>query len=72
MNNELFNTVLESVAGTRAMSIRDYFKPKDGLPDPNGSLSRTLPSHAIALVNKEVAKDISEKGRTKKHGQYGR
>ena len=50
------------------MSIRNYFKPKDGLPDPKGSLSRSLPSHAIALVNKEVAKAINEKGGTKKRG----
>ena len=51
------------------MSIRDYFKPKDGLPDPKGSLSRTLPSQAIALANKEVEKAIDEKGGTKKRGQ---
>ena len=50
------------------MSILSYFKPKDGLPDPNGSLSSILPSQAIALANKEVEKVISEKGDTKKHG----
>ena len=40
------------------MSIRSFFKPKDGLPDPKGSLSS---SKAIALANKEKGK---------KRGQY--
>ena len=34
--------------------IRSFFKPKDGLLDPKGSLSSTLPSKVIALANKEV------------------
>ena len=41
------------------MSIRDYFKPNDGLPHPKVSLS--VPQ-AITLVNKEVEKAINEKG----------
>ena len=40
------------------MSIRSYFQPENGLPDPKGSLSCSLPSQAIALVNKEVEKVI--------------
>ena len=53
------------------MSIRSFFKPKDGLPDPKGSLSSSLPSKAIALANKEVEKaTTSETG--KKRGQYKR
>ena len=47
------------------MSIRNYFQPENGLPDPKGSLSCSLPSQAIALVNKEVEKVM---GRTKKRG----
>ena len=47
------------------MSIRSYFQPENGLPDPKGSLSCSLPSQAIALANKEVEKVI---GRTKKCG----
>ena len=45
------------------MSIRKYFKPKDSLPDPKGSLSCSLPStsQAIALANKEVEKIMNEK-----------
>ena len=44
------------------MSIRSYFQPENGLPDPKGSLSCSLPSQAIALANKQVI------GRTKKRG----
>ena len=35
------------------MSIRRYLKPIDGLPDPKGSLSTTIPSAAIAYANRE-------------------
>ena len=47
------------------MSIRSYFQPENGLSDPKGSLSCSLPSQAIALTNKEVERVI---GRTKKRG----
>ncbi len=51
------------------MSIRSFFKPKDSLPDPKGSLSSRLPSQAISLAIKEVENvTTSEKG--KKRGQY--
>ena len=51
------------------MSIRQYFKPRDGLPDPRGPLCNSLASNAIAMANKEVEKEIAKK---KKRGQYGR
>ena len=35
------------------MSIRRYLKPIDGLPDPKGSLSTTIPSATIASANRE-------------------
>ena len=35
------------------MSIRQYLKLIDGLPDPKGSLSTTIPSAAIASANRE-------------------
>ena len=35
------------------MSIRRYLKPIDGVPDPKGSLSTTIPSAAIAFANRE-------------------
>ena len=39
------------------MSIRRYLKPIDGLPDPKGSLSTTVPSTTIAFANRRI--DIS-------------
>ena len=38
----------------QAMSIRSYLKPRNGLPDPKGPLSLTLPPQAIALANSEA------------------
>ena len=38
------------------MSIWTYFKPKDGLPNPKGPLSQSIPSQAIAVANIEVVK----------------
>ena len=35
-------------------SILEFFKPKDGLPDPQGSLSRAISSEAIEMANREV------------------
>ena len=35
------------------ISIRRYLKPIDGLPDPKGSLSTTIPSAAIVSANRE-------------------
>ena len=55
-----------------AMSIRSFFKRKDGLPDPKGSLSTCLSSQAIALANKEVEKVTSEKGIGKQRGHTDR
>ena len=51
------------------MSLRNYFKRRDGLPDPKGSLSRQLSSEVIAQANKEVEKALSAAG-DKKHGPY--
>ena len=51
------------------MSIRQYFKPRDGLPDPKAPLCNSLASNAIAMANKEVEKEIAKK---KKRGQYRR
>ena len=34
----------------RARDVVKYFKPKDGLPDPKGPLSQSLPSRVIAAA----------------------
>ena len=47
------------------MSILKYFKKtKEGLPDPKGPLSTSIPSDAISLANQQVS--ITTSG--KKHG----
>ena len=51
-----------------ASSILRYFKPKSGsnsssLPEPNGSLTKVVPSEAIKLANIEVAKLKQPHGR---------
>ena len=33
--------------------------PKDGLPDPRGSLMNKIPSHAIEQANQEVRQEVS-------------
>ena len=52
------------------MSIQNFFKPKDCLPDLKGSLSASLQSQAVALANKEVEKQVIQKGKGKKRGPY--
>ena len=43
------------------MSPLRYLKPKDGLPDPSGILSLSIPATAIAQANKEVQRATSSK-----------
>ena len=52
------------------MVLMRYFKTKDGLPDPKGTLSRSMPSPAIAEANKEVRKATNEQ--PSKRGPYKR
>ena len=65
--------VIASAMST-SRSIRDYFHVKDGLPDPQVSLSSELPSQAIARANEEVEKVLRETGKeVKRHqGKYNR
>ena len=51
------------------MSTRQYFKPRDGLPDPKGPLSRAMDSRAIAQANKEVEKVLSSGSATNPNGK---
>ena len=52
------------------MALMHYFKTKGGLPDPKGTLSRSMPSPAIAEANKEVRKATNEQ--PLKRGPYKR
>ena len=40
------------------MALLRYLKPRDGLPDPRGSLSSAMPSQAIAQANREVQEAV--------------
>ena len=51
------------------MSLLKYFRRKEELPDPKGSLSLSVPSRAIASANKEVEKEL-RKSKNKKRGTY--
>ena len=50
------------------MFLLRYFKPKDGLPDPRGTLSSSIPAAAIAQANKEVQRATSSE--KQKRGPY--
>ena len=45
------------------MSTRTWFKPKDGLPNPKGPVSQSIPSQRIALANIEVKKATRDKSK---------
>jgi len=40
------------------MALLRWLKPENGLPDPRGSLSSSIPSQAIAAANQEVEEAI--------------
>ena len=51
------------------MALLKYLKsPKDGLPDPTGSLAREIPCSAIVQANREV-RWLKEAGKGKR-GPY--
>ena len=52
---------------TVSTALLRYFKKRDGLPDPKGSLSHTIPSRAISMANSEVTEATTG---DKKRGPY--
>ena len=46
--------------------IRQYFKPRDSLPDPRWPMCNSVVSNAIAMANKEVEKEIAKKKKKKR------
>ena len=52
------------------MSLLQYFKSKDGLPDPRGELSSSVTSRAISRANIEVQAELEKE--KKKRGPYRR
>ena len=51
------------------MSIRQYFKLRDGLSDPKGPLSWAMENRVIGQANKEVEKIFSSGSATKTNGK---
>ena len=52
------------------MSLRQYFRPREGLPDPKGPLASSVSSRAIAAANREVEAVLSAENKEKKRGSY--
>ena len=53
------------------MALLRYLQCKDGLPDPKGSLSSTLPPKAIARANQEVQAATEKKVQVREKGKRG-
>ena len=52
------------------MALLRYLVPREGLPDPKGSLSQAIPSCAIATANREVAQVTNEAGKRGPYRKY--
>ena len=42
------------------MSIQSYFKPVDGLPDPQGQLSQSIPTAPTVEANRLVQEEAQQ------------
>ena len=58
------------MAALKKMTLYQYFKPSNGLPDPRGSLSLSISSDAIFSANTEVSRALEESGKKKRRGPY--
>ena len=55
------------------MALLRWLQPRNGLPDPRGSLSSSKPSQAIAAANREVeAIRTASSGKRAPYGHYSR
>ena len=46
------------------MSLLNYFKRKDGLPNPRGTLSAVVPSKSIASASRAVEEELRRISKT--------
>ena len=56
------------------MALLRYFKQRDGLPDPKGSLTLAIPSRAISIASREVTEATpgdKKRGPYKKYSHAG-
>ena len=51
------------------MALLRYMRPVDGLPDPRGQLSLTLPSSSIVEANRLV-QEVTKEAAKQKRGPY--
>lgn len=54
---------MDALVETKKMTLYQYFKPSNGLPDPRGSLSLSISSGAILSANSEVSRTLEESGK---------
>ena len=52
------------------MSLLKYCRCKQGVPDPDRSLSTSISPHAISLANREVQEELRKDEDCKKRGPY--
>ena len=52
------------------MSLLKYFRCKQRVPDPDGSLSTSISPRAISLANREVQEELRKDKNRKKRGPY--
>ena len=52
------------------MALYKYFKRKEDLPNPRGSLSSSISPRAIASANREVEEEIRKQKEKKSRGPY--
>ena len=52
------------------MSLLKYFRRKQCVPDPDGSLSTSISPRAICLENREVQEELRKDKNRKKSGPY--
>ena len=52
------------------MSLLKYFRCKQRLPDPDGSLSTSISPRAISLANREMQEGLRKDKNRNKRGPY--
>ena len=58
--NEIESVTMYTTVRLAVMSIQIYFKPNDGLPNPEGPLLQSIPSQAIASQNSQLRRNDRE------------
>lgn len=54
------------------MSLLNYFRRNQGVPDPGGRLSTSISPRAISLANREVQQELRKDKNPKKRSPYSK